>query len=372
MKLSLTIDPLLRICERSAIIGRLARGLNTTREAANLRLDRAIRGDTTSISRSLLAELFLIADDLGVDRRTLLVLETRTVFDLLPAESTLTYVGGYGMVAADEASYGETITTSVWDYRAAGRFGRRISPDFGRLRFAPSTEADPRRIAESIREELAHATRDKLSLVSLGSSKSSALSEWLLAAAVDLTPFSEPGPAQNEPPFRFFFVVGRNQLEGRAWPRERATGVFLPEGPLRHSYLVWEGERYNYQPPAAANTTGVAEPFTAADNGSGSCGRDYAVVLVQGHSAVQGTVVVAGLTGVGTFGATALLCSEPALFELPEEGTVFVRAFLVEVEAELRRRMREPVTARIVAHWTKGSRVFAAPVDSTAHVLLTN
>ena len=75
-------------------------------------------------------------------------------------------------------------------------------------------------------------------------------------------------------------------------------------------------------------------------------------MTVRAFNDERANVIVAGLSGTGTFGSAALICRQPTWFELPRKAE-YVRAFLVEVYVEKRESLRCPVAARVLARWTQ-------------------
>ncbi|MCH8853165.1 MAG: hypothetical protein IID41_11010 [Planctomycetes bacterium] len=368
-KLVLSIDPLLKSgIGRSQIIAALASGLAITKQVAALRLDRALSSGTESLRRDVLGQLFRMADDLDVKRGDLLRLEAKSLFDVLPDESTLTYLGGYGPVADDGLTYVDNITASVADYRSARLFARRITRDFSARRFAPSVGGNEDAIVERLTALASESQRR--SLLSIGSSKINTMSEWLMARALGLTPFSSWAAAQGKPPVEFVFAVSDAQRKAYYTRNStRCNSRFKPARDIEHSYLIWNETEYRYAPPSDPSQSGERRGRSRRRNNErGDFGIDYAVVFVEVSGPRIGNLVVCGLKAIGTFGASSLLCHDPGRFEL-SDCVPDVRLFLVEVRLQQGVMFSQPREARVVAHWTKSSGEFGKPTTDAFSTL---
>jgi len=356
VELCLTIEPLERAgLRRRDIIDALAKGLDASRQVAALRLERALSSSTESLRRDVLVHLFRMADDRSIPWWLLLNRETGSLFDLLPHERTLTYLGAYGTAEGEELKYSETITASVSDYRAARYLARRITRDYSRLRFAPSIGGTYEQITRTVEKLAQQWTEDENgSILSIGSTKTNTMSEWLVARALDLKPFRRGSKGTRKLPVEFRYIISQEQhLTLYKKNPERCNGSIdvppdAPEGPPKHSFLEWRGDRHSYQPPAERPEKPTPE---------GGDGKDYAVVVIDGRSMTKANVVIAGLTGAGTLGASMLMCHEPHLFEQPPRMPD-VRLFLVEVKLKREETLRRPYQARVLEHWTKSSEKY--------------
>ena len=85
MKLVLKLGAIESRLGRKRVIERICEDLGLrNRQTAMLRLDRALSGETETLRKDILAELFQLAQECGVPWTELLTIERPTVFDLLP------------------------------------------------------------------------------------------------------------------------------------------------------------------------------------------------------------------------------------------------------------------------------------------------
>jgi hypothetical protein len=338
-------------CERSYILRRLEGRLGISRTAASLRLDR-VRGDATGINRAILIELLQIAKEYGVSYEEFLLLEPRSVFDLLPRESSLIYLNDIGYKVT-KPSPTRTFSTAVADHFAARRIGRRVNRRLSIIRFAPRAGAEVERLQAFTDEKLKAARKAATSLVAIGSAKSNPVCEALVCHGIGVTPFHRARPGVVAPYCLHFPPRFAGSLRSRDEAPLPNVGYFttVVTPGLDTSEVDWCGMHdFSYGPPESAWTSE-----------EGKNGIDYAVVSVEGlvpedADKTFAWVTVAGLSGIGTYGATALLCDHPDDFALPGVEGAFFRAYLVRVEfsdPEPGVQLKEPRWAAVLDHWTR-------------------
>lgn len=338
MKLTLTIAPLTRAGLTPRQIAALMLSDLGVRDVsvAYQRLLRTLSERSHALRKDVVNGLCRIASERHIDWRELLRVESQTLFDLLPRARTTIYLGAHGKADRESAKYTESITASVNDYRAALCFARRIGPDLKLLRFAPSIGTSQERIVE-----IGRARERDCSRVCVGSSKINTLSEYAMAGALGLVPFRPQPVAGPQAPVRFVYAVspGERRTLSKS-KRYRCNAWFRDAAQIGHSHLHWDSRQYQYKPPKGATD-----------------GTDYAVVAVHARGPSIGDVVVSGLTGTATLGASLLMCQVPELLGLPD-AEQFTRLFLIEVGLREDISLRIPTVARIVGRWTRDHGAF--------------
>jgi len=358
--------------EKDRVLNAITAALGTSARAAKLRVERSMAEESDSLRKDVLVELLRLADRKGVPWSEVLRLQKGSIFDLLPGATTYTYLGGYGKADEEVCGYSESITVSVCDYRAARRLAHRITNDASKLRFAPSLTLSAESIVRKLDSEASNNSQTNASVIAVGSPKVNAMTEWLLAQALGLTPFSPRAAAQPEPPFVFQFSLLDDQARILDENKQRCNSRFVRVArESGHSRLRWNQRTFSYQPPVSVQDAArrVGRPRRTAPPLE-YIGTDYGVVLVEAVGRSRAHVVIAGLTGAATYGAAALLCQKDDLFHLPPSPP-YVQVFLIEVKFSIEGRLRQVREARVAALWSKrlGSTAFEEKSEHWVKIL---
>jgi hypothetical protein len=321
---------------RAGLAQTLAERLGITPNAAALRLSRLER--SSEIGRELLAHLLALAEEYRLDYRSILKLRSGLVWDMF-ANGGDVYIGAAKFPA--QGPFEGRTTVSEYDTSGAERLRERFGFRIVRAPTWDHGEAAAR-LAQQLIED-AHG--NNVGVVSLGSPKISSVSEQLLSAALGKESSEPTEKSERTLPIRFVFHA-RDKEELNAAPK-LLTAEFDYGSSNPHGRLIWNKKPYLYKP--------------ASDEARNhKRGTDFALVsvaAVPGNSGTRGAdIVVAGISGVGTRGATQLLAEEVSVFPLPAQPPPYARCFLVEVEFSDRDRQhlaRQPERARVRSYWTR-------------------